>query len=185
MSLPLLTPRLELRRFEARTWSRSPSCSATPRSCATWGRTRRPLDAGQVAASRRRADEHWEEQGFGPLAVVERASGRLIGEAGLQLLEAGPDIELTYTLARAAWGRGYATEAARAVLLWGFSGLRLQRIVAVACPANAASLRVLEKLGMAPVGTRDCYGARLAEYALTLGEWRASEGAPRPSILEE
>ena len=71
-----------------------------------------------------------------------------MGEAGLQLLEAGPDVELGYTLARAAWGRGYATEAARAVLRWAFAGLRLPRVVAVADPANTASLRVLEKLGM-------------------------------------
>ena len=75
-----------------------------------------------------------------------------MGEAGLQYLEDGPDMELGYTLARAAWGRGYATEAAGAVLRWAFAGLRLHRMVAVADPANAASLRVLEKLGMTRLG---------------------------------
>ena len=102
-----------------------------------------------------------------------------MGEAGLQALEGGPDVELTYTLARAVWGRGYATEAARAILVWGFAGLRLRRLVAVAYPGNTASVRVLEKLGMAPQGTRFCYGAVLAEHALTVDEWRAggpSEG---------
>ena len=59
--------------------------------------------------------------------MVERASGRLVGEAGLQVLEAGPDVELTYTLARDAWGRGYATEAGARVLRWAFAGLRLPR----------------------------------------------------------
>ena len=103
-----------------------------------------------------------------------------MGEAGLQYLEAGPDIELGYTLARAAWGRGYATEAARAVLRWGFAGLRLHRIVAVADPANAASLHVLEKLGMTRRGRRECYGAVMAEHALSLGAWRDAAG-PSPA----
>ena len=103
-----------------------------------------------------------------------------MGEAGLQYLEAGPDVELGYTLARAAWGRGYATEAARAVLHWGFAGLRLHRIVAVADPANTASLHVLEKLGMARRGLRECYGAVMAEHALSLGGWREAAG-PSPA----
>ena len=83
------------------------------------------------------------------------------------MLEAGPDVELTYTLTRAAWGRGYATEAARAVFAWGFDGLALERIVAVAYPQNRASLRVIEKLGMSLVGPRFCYGADLVECELT------------------
>ena len=86
---------------------------------------------------------------------MERASGRLVGEAGLQPLDGGPDVELTYTLARAAWGRGYATEAARAVLRWAFAGLLLPRVEAVADPGNHASLRVLEKAGMVPLGPRE------------------------------
>ena len=112
------------------------------------GAERRPLDRKGVATLLASAEAQWQRQGFGLLAVVERETGRLVGEAGLQPLEAGPDIEFGYTLARAVWGRGYATEAARAVLRWAFAGLRLHRVVAVADPANAASLHVLDKLGM-------------------------------------
>ncbi len=136
-------------------------------------------------------EAHWAARGFGPLAVVERASGRVVGEAGLQPLEDGDDIELTYTLAREAWGAGYATEAARAVLRWTFTGLRLARVVAVADPEHAASLRVLEKLGMTLAGAarllRRAPGRvrpdprRVARARGTLAGARLRP--PRPSIL--
>jgi ribosomal-protein-alanine N-acetyltransferase len=171
---PLHCGRLDLRRLSGADHEALAGVFGDPEVMRFVGAGRRPLDDAAVAAALVRAEEHWDERGFGPLAVVERASGRLVGEAGLQLLEGGPDVELTYTFARAAWGRGYATEAARAVLLWGFAGLRLPRIVAVAHPSHAASLRVMHKLGMTPQGGRECYGARLDEGALTLGEWRAA-----------
>ena len=144
------------------------------------GAERRPLTGNAVQVLMRTADGHWADHGFGLLAIVERASGRVVGEAGLQFLEGGPDVELGYTLSHAAWGRGYATEAARAVLRWAFAGLRLERVVAVADPANAASLHVLDKLGMRRLGMRHCYGAQMVESALSLSEWRALAG-PSPS----
>jgi len=177
---PLRTERLELRRFTAADLEPLLDVFGDPAVMRFVGEERRPLRADGVRALVAAADAHWDEHGFGLLAVVERATGRVVGEAGLQLLEAGPDIELGYTLARAAWSRGYATEAARAVLRWGFAGLRLHRVVAVADPANAASLQVLDKLGMARLGMRDCYGARMAEHGLSLAAWRAAVG-PAPA----
>ena len=171
---PLTTERLQLRRFTADDLEALHEVFGDAEVMRYVGATGRALDAGQLAASQARVREHWDRYGSGPLAVVERASGRLVGEAGLQVLEGGPDVELTYTLARAAWGRGYATEAARAILVWGFAGLRLRRIVGVVYLGNAASRHVLEKLAMAPMGMRSCYGAVLAEYALTLDQWRAA-----------
>jgi len=128
------------------------------------GTRRQPLTRGEVGAVLDRATEHWHGHGFGPLAVVERVGGVVVGDAGLQLLEDGPDVELTYTLARSAWGHGYATEAAVAVLEWGFGDLGLERIVGVTYPENTASRRVLEKAGLRRLGTRHCYGADLDEY---------------------
>jgi len=177
---PLRTERLELRRFTAADLEPLLDVFGDPEVMRHVGEERRPLRAEGVRALVAASDDHWDEHGFGLLAIVELATGRLVGEAGLQFLEAGPDIELGYTLARAAWGRGYATEAARAVLRWGFAGLRLHRVVAVADPANAASLHVLDKLGMARLGPRDCYGARMAEHALSLAAWRAAAG-PAPA----
>ena len=177
---PLLTERLELRRFTAADLEPLEAVFGDPEVMRFVGPDRRPLSAGDLALSQANVEAHWRDHGFGPLAAVERASGRVVGEVGLQLVEGGPDIELTVTLARAVWAHGYATEAARAVLLWAFAGVRLQRLIAVADPANAGSLRVLEKIGMVPVGLRDCYGSWLAEHALTLGEWRRLAG-PSPA----
>jgi RimJ/RimL family protein N-acetyltransferase len=177
---PLVTERLELRRFTADDLEPLLAVFADAEVMRYVGAERRPLRRSQVSALMSRAEADWAEHGFGLLAVTERGTGRLVGEAGLQHLEEGPDIELGYTLGRVAWGRGYATEAARAVLRWGFAGLRLQRIVAVADPANVTSLRVLEKLGMARLGLRECYGAAMSEHALTLGEWRDAAG-PSPA----
>ena len=173
---PLLTKRLELRRFTAADLEPLEEVFGDPEVMRFVGPDRLPLSAGDLALSQANVEGHWRDHGFGPLAAVERASSRVVGEVGLQLVEGGPDVELTVTLARAVWDRGYATEAARAVLLWAFAGVRLQRLIAVADPANVGSLRVLEKIGMLPVGLRDCYGSWLAEHALTLGAWRALAG---------
>lgn len=140
------------------------------------GTRREPLTRDEVRDALRRAAAHWKEHAFGPLAVVERSGGTLVGDAGLQLLEAGPDVELTYTLARGVWGRGYASEAAAAVLAWSFDTLGLERVVGVTDPENAASQRVLEKAGLRRLGVRHCYGADLIEYAIdrTAHDGRAS-----------
>ncbi len=170
-TFPLLTPRLELRRFVDADLGALEAIFGDARVMRYVGSEGKPLGREQLVRSQERVREHWGRHGFGPLACVERASGGLVGEAGLQLLEAGPDVELTYTFAQAAWGRGYATEAARAILSWGFGELDLPRIVAVVYPRNKASLHVLEKLAMTACGPRDCYGRRLASYALTAAEW--------------
>ena len=173
---PLLTERLELRRFAGRDLGPLLTIFGDPHVMRFVGAERRPLTGDGVRSLMRAADGHWSRHGFGLLAVVERESGKVVGEAGLQVLEAGPDVEVGYTLAHAHWGRGYATEAAQAVLRWAFAGLRLERVVAVADPANGASLAVLDKLGMRRLGVRHCYGAQMAESALSLGEWRALAG---------
>ncbi|MCX6374105.1 MAG: GNAT family N-acetyltransferase [Actinobacteria bacterium] len=177
---PLISARLELRTFAAGDLDGLFAVFGDPRVMRFVGATRRPLDRDALRSSQERVRAHWERHGFGPLVVVERASGRLVGEAGLQVLEAGPDIELTYTLARAFWGRGYATEAARAVLAWGLDGLGLERIVALAYPRNRASRHVIEKLGMTFVGRRFCYGAELVAYELSTAGRRDSS----PAVLE-
>jgi RimJ/RimL family protein N-acetyltransferase len=173
---PLVTERLALRRFTDGDLGPLLDVFGDAEVMRYVGAERSPLDRGGVAALLAAAQAHWTAHGFGLLAIVDRETGRLIGEVGLHVLEDGPDVEVGYTLARAAWGRGYATEAATAVLRWGFAGLRLHRVVAVADPANHASLRVLDKLGMARRGMRDCYGAHMVEYAQSLVAWREHAG---------
>jgi RimJ/RimL family protein N-acetyltransferase len=98
-------------------------------------------------------------RGYGFVAVVERETGDLIGDAGLHPLGGrGPDIEVGYTLARRAWGRGYGSEAARALVEHAFARLSATRVVAQVEPDNRASRHVLEKLGMTERATRIAHG---------------------------
>ena len=109
-------------------------------------------------------------------AVVHE--GRVVGNVDLT---PGPEgvAELGYALARPLWGQGLVTEAARAVLAHGFEAMSLVRIFAYAVPANAASLRVLEKLGMKREGLlrshRQIRGEYVddAFYSLLRDEWSA------------
>ena len=110
---------------------------------------------------------HQERHGFSFWAVVERGGGQLIGDAGLYHGEDGsPEIELGYTLGRAWWGRGYATEAAAACRDVAFERLALETVTAIADPANGASARVLEKVGMHLAGRRIAYGRGHLVYRL-------------------
>jgi len=177
---PLETARLTLRRLRDDDTDRLLEVFGDPEVMRFVGRGL-PLDRDRLVASQAAVIEHWARHGFGPLAVVERATGGLVGECGLQLLEGGPDVEVTYTLARAAWGRGYATEAAAALLAWGFGELGLTCIVGVAYPANTASQRVLEKVGMRRAGLRRCYGAELVEYVAERRVAAAAQEAPAPT----
>ena len=108
---------------------------------------------------------HQAQHGFSKWVLIERESGRLIGDAGLMSLE-GFGIELGYRLARTWWGRGLATEAAAAWVRAGFDTHRLRRIAAFAHPANTASHRVLVKLGFTPRGRGAVLGMDALLFAL-------------------
>jgi [ribosomal protein S5]-alanine N-acetyltransferase len=117
-------------------------------------------------------------RGYSFLAVIERDSGALIGDGGLHPLGGvGPDVELGYTLARRAWGRGYATELGRALVEYAFAVLRVPRVVAQVEPANTASRHVLAKLGMSEREQRTAYGRPHLLYAV---EARPRRGSPPP-----
>ena len=98
------------------------------------------------------ARAHWDEHGFGQWVVEVPGEASFIGVVGLAVVgyEAHftPAVEVAWRLVRAHWGRGYATEAARASLDYGFGELGLNEIVALTVPANWRSRRVMERLGM-------------------------------------
>jgi ribosomal-protein-alanine N-acetyltransferase len=108
-----------------------------------------------------------EKYGHTMWATIEKATGQLVGSCGLIPLEDTGEIEVGYHLGRWVWGRGYATEGARACLDHGFHRLGLDRIVAVVVPANLASVRVLEKIGMIYQGLAHHYNREVKKYALT------------------
>lgn len=87
--------------------------------------------------------------------VWEKATGELVGDCGLHFDEGFQEWELSYGLRRDRWGRGYATEAARACVRHGFDEMGLEKIVADVDPGNTASQHVLEKLGFSHVDDVD------------------------------
>jgi ribosomal-protein-alanine N-acetyltransferase len=123
-----------------------------------------------------------EEEGSGArLAMEGREDGAFLGWCGLSSFN--PDFRsasLGYCLTEAAWGHGYATEAARALLSWAYDTLDLNRVQAEADTRNVASARVLEKLGFVREGTlrEDCVVDGVVSdswvYGLLEREWRSS-----------
>lgn len=105
-----------------------------------------------------------DDLGFTMWTVEEKATRAVVGVAGLMPVEKkGPEIEIGYHFRKDRWGRGYATEVARACLDFGFDrGLR--RIVGLVAPENAASRRVLEKCGMTYEGRAHHYEMELLKF---------------------
>lgn len=94
----------------------------------------------------------FSEEGIGCFGVRMRGSEELLGFCGFVRFDGMEEPELGYELTSEVWGRGLATEASRACLRYAFEGAGLGRVIAGADPPNAASLRVIEKLGMKPLG---------------------------------
>lgn len=92
-----------------------------------------------------------KKHGIGFCMVFEKESGKFIGQAGLFHLgydDTQPEIEIAYRLHRKYWGKGYATELAKALIHWGFQNLSVNKLIAVTHSNNLASQRVLKKAGL-------------------------------------
>ena len=109
--------------------------------------------------------KHWQTHGFGRWAVVDKSSGEFIGFGGLRSLFGTP--EVVYHLAKAHWGKGYATELARAALHFGFEERGFDRIVAITKPQNAASIHVMDKLGLRFEKHTRYYDMDVVQYEIT------------------
>jgi RimJ/RimL family protein N-acetyltransferase len=106
----------------------------------------------------------YQKHGYGRWACVHKANGRVIGFAGLKYLEDLREVDVGYRFLPAYWGMGLATEASRACVDYGFTRLRLPRVLGLVDPANGASVRVLEKCGMAFGGMIEFKGQTVARY---------------------
>ncbi len=120
----------------------------------------------RAEAAIERGLRHWEAHGYGVWAVCDLYGGDLIGHCGLRFLEEAGETELLYAFARSHWGRGLATEAARATVRFWLERTDLDRIIALAVPQNVGSTRVMEKLGMRPDGRAEMFGLQLVRYVL-------------------
>jgi RimJ/RimL family protein N-acetyltransferase len=126
-----------------------------------------PLTRVQAEARLARYVRCWDEHGLGMFSARLREDESPIGWGGLQPLDGTAEIEVGYAFGQSAWGRGFATELASAVVRWGFEERGLERIVAVASAENAGSRRVMDKLGMRYEGMRPAYGHDSVYYSLT------------------
>jgi len=131
-------------------------------------------DRAGTAAQLQQILGHWWRHGVGLWALFSRDDDRFLGECGLRLRDDGT-AELAYGLIPDAWGRGLATEASVAVLDDAFDRLRLPRVAAVARADNAASHKVMRKLGMQHVATRPrASDGGVVEFAIEAAAWPSS-----------
>ena len=135
-----------------------------------------PMSRAEIDAMIDRMKADFEERGFGRWAVGVAATEEFVGFAGLSTPRFAahfmPAVEIGWRLARAAWGHGYATEAARRALQFGFTDLALPEIVSFTTVGNLRSQAVMARLGM----TRDAVDD--FEHPLV------PEGSPlRPHVL--
>ena len=157
--------------------------------CRYWSRPAL-ADAAQAADLQREIAALFAERTLFQWAIADRATDRLIGTCTLAELSAEHRrAAVGYALRRDAWGRGHATDALRALLAFAFDALRLHRLEADVDPRNAASIRVLERLGFRYEG---CLRERwhlsgelqdAALYGLLAREWREWRDLPGGRIF--
>jgi RimJ/RimL family protein N-acetyltransferase len=178
---------LETERLRLRPWSDSDAellarLSADPRVVRYVG-DGRCWTAERVAEVSGRMTEHWRAHGFGWRVAVEKQSGEPVGFAALNYLGDGnagldPDeFEIGWWLDPPSWGRGFASEAARAVRDEAFNRVGAPRLIARIQPANDASARVARGLGMSfAFETTGRFGEPCAVYRLLRDDARAPLG---------
>jgi ribosomal-protein-alanine N-acetyltransferase len=110
-------------------------------------------------------DENWSRHRYGGWLITDKLDGQPIGACDLDPEEPS-EVELGYSLATAYWGKGLATEAARAAVRFGFENAGLERIVAVVVPENTASSRLLERIGFVHEKKARRHGFDVVYYAL-------------------
>ena len=120
--------------------------------------------------------QHWtwggHEGRLVPFAIVERASGRLVGSTGVCIHEDFKVPALTVFVDSSVWGRGYAAEAATAALNFGFEKRKFGEVIATVMVENVASQRVMQKLGFAVTPSYEERSRGMILYRLTPEQWQ-------------
>ena len=135
----------------------------------------RRLGGRQAEERLRDVEREWDQRGHGLFAVLERSSGRFIGRVGLKHWRQFAETEIGWVLRADAWGHGYATEAARACLDWGFSVLPDPYFTAMIGPANSRSIRVARRLNFVPLRSDVLLDTDVVVYALHRGDWLSAD----------
>jgi RimJ/RimL family protein N-acetyltransferase len=123
---------------------------------------------------------HWTLRGFGVWAVERKSDHTFIGHSGLFQPEGWPGMEVVWTLNRPYWGQGYATEAAKASLGYGFQNFPVPKLISLIDPDNHASRRVAERLGETKGGstTITLFGQSydVDVWEISRGDWSTNQG---------
>jgi [ribosomal protein S5]-alanine N-acetyltransferase len=119
--------------------------------------------------------ERWMEYRFGVWAVTDKVTGEFMGHCGLGPVPEAGAIEVLYSLGQAYWGRGVATEAARASVRFGFEQAQLDQLIALAVPENIGSRRVMEHLGFAYEKDAHYFGLDLVQYRLHRAQFQPDD----------
>src|SRR5262245_59849656 len=117
---------------------------------------------------------HWQLRGYGLWAVEERATGEMVGRIGCWNPEGWPGLEVGWMLRRRYWGRGFATEGARAALTWAFTQLGCGHVISLIRPANEPSIRVAGRLGERLEGRVELMGQEALVYGIRREEWETA-----------
>jgi len=163
--MELTTERLILREFKQSDWPDVLAYQSDPLYLRYYDWTGRTPEAVQDFVQMFLAQQQEQPRTKFQLAVILKSSRQLIGNCGIRLKSADAhEGDIGYELSPKHWGHGYATEAARAIVAFGFTQLRLHRIWSWCIAENVGSAHVLQKLGMQPEG-------RLRENEYFKGRW--------------
>jgi ribosomal-protein-alanine N-acetyltransferase len=163
--MELLTPRLRLREFEVDDWRATWPYESDPEVVRYTSHGVQTPEESQKRIANSMASAQEAPRSTHDLAVVLQEDGRLIGRCGLKVVDAEQrDGTLWYILDRSQWGKGYISEAAEAMVDFGFGTLGLHRVWADCDPRNAGSVGVLRKLGFR-------LEAHFRENVFIKGEW--------------
>jgi len=170
MPLVLETPRLRLRPLAATDLADLVRLHLDPevmRYVGSPAGVKTPAETEARARTRIRESEEGTLEPLGLWRIEARADSAFLGIGALLRMPDGADVEVAYRLVRGAWGRGFATEAAGALIAHGLHTLGLPRLVAVTYPENHASQRVLDKLGFERRGLTEYKCVRATFHVLT------------------
>ena len=173
--LVLETPRLRLRRFRDEDANAVFAIIGDRVAMQFYPKTFNRNDATQwIERNQRR----YREDGYGLFAVTLQNSAEVIGDCGIikQDVEGETAMEVGYHFRRDQWGRGYATEAARACMGLAFQSFGADRVISLIRPENMASRRVAERNGMKVEGEVVHYGLPHLVYAMRRGEFQGTLG---------
>jgi len=133
----------------------------------------RAFDREEAVERLRRDESDWREYGHGLFTLLASDDGRFLGRVGLKYWPQFDEAEVGWVLRREEWGRGYATEAARACADWGFREFAYPYLTAMIRAENARSIRVAERLGMTPRRDDTLFEVPVVVHAVERGMFNA------------